>query len=112
MGSDKADVDDPIRVIYSHDEAVLVPTDVEAHAVVFEDAGVGVVPFDSRRTGPIRGAGKLKPSPQRLPSVSVLFPVGSEGLPRDDPYGSIYAAPKLGSSKLFPFRERSLNRVL
>ncbi len=107
MGSNKTDVDDPVRLVDLHHEAVLVPPDVEAHAIVFEDAGAGIVPLYGCRKSPICGAGKFEPGPQGLLSVSVYFPECPEGPARDDPHEAIYIAPELGSSILFPIRERA-----
>ena len=80
MGSNKTDVDDPVRIVDLHHEAVFVPPDVEAYAVVFEDTGVGIVPFHSHGTTPIRGAGKLSQKSslvQFLKSVSQALTPGN-----------------------------------
>lgn len=106
MGSNKTDVDDPVSIVDLHHQAVLIPTDVEAHTAILKDAGTNVVPFYRRRRNPIRRASELEPRSQGLLGVSMFFPECPEGPARNDPHGTIYLAPKLGSRTLFSIWEQ------
>ena len=83
----EADEHDPVPVVDFRDQAVVVPPDVEDHAAVADDAGLGESGLDLRGRVPVLVFNRSVPGKQRCLSVGVLLPECPQGSFGDDTHG-------------------------
>src|SRR6266511_1512557 len=88
MCPDEADVNRCMVKSDPHDQPILVSTDIEHHAPIFQDTGISILPFYLSR---------------RFPICWFLLPVLSQPLYRDDTHTIIL--PTLPVKLSFPFWE-------
>ena len=88
--ADEPDIDDAIRIIDPHHDAILVAGDVEHRATVVENARVADVSLHVRRRRPIGSSNLPVPGQQRLTRISIRGTSADEGFERaerNDPHG-------------------------
>src|SRR5690606_36145184 len=84
MGTDELDVDGLEPVGNGDDQPIVINLDVEHHAIVADEAGVGVAAPDVLRRRPSGMPGFVVPSLEGLLGIRVAFPETPQGADGDN----------------------------
>src|SRR5262245_16636045 len=98
MGTDKANIDDLIRIIDGNHEPIVIAPKVEDNPVIGDDTGCGIhLPNVVWR----RPGGALRvviPSLECLLSLGIAFPERTQGFAGNNAHSTLYHDPIVGSS--------------
>lgn len=98
VSSDETDVDDSIWVVDLHDQAVLIPCDVEHNSVIRKHARRPKVSFDGRRAYPVGSRHFLMPGFQRAFCFGMSCPESAKGPFGNDSHGATLSRSQYGNN--------------